>query len=61
LEFKGGVGCAVQQNRRWRAGSWIRVDTLGALPIEWDHLIGKESLKINQLEQALVEKGGQRP
>jgi len=29
------------------------------LSIEWNHLIDKESLKINELEQALVEKAGQ--
>jgi len=50
LEFEGGVGPAVQHNRRWRASSWPE-----RYPIEGTHLIEKEALKINELEQALIE------
>jgi hypothetical protein len=30
--------------------------TLERVPIKWNHLIDKDSLKINELEHALIEK-----
>jgi hypothetical protein len=61
LEFESGVGLTAEQNRLSRAGPWIRLDTLGRFPIDWNHLIKNELVKSKKLEQALDEKVGQLP
>jgi len=50
------VALALTTRRRWRAGPRIRMDPLGVLPYQMDSLIEMESLKINELEQALSKR-----